>query len=380
MKISNHAANVRKTIVYKLVVAVMVIFLAMIGILYISINYYQHYAMSGLVDRLENELNKAEKSKDNGILILKQDEGISRTEFVIHTAIISLSVICLGAITFYIVISGVMKPLRQLTEKVSNIDIERASYEKNYILIENGGLEIKDLSRTLDRAFQEIYEGYERQKKFSINVAHEVRTPLAVLSAKIDVFKKKNTKGDREITEFVNSMEKNIAHLSDMVEGLMLLSGNQPVQKKMVHINELLDEIFFDMEDRALEKDLKLTMQGEDVIINTDDQILERALFNLIENGIKYSEKGGSIQACMKTVSDKAVIKISDEGVGISDEDKAHIFDLFYMVDQSRSRETGGHGIGLALVMHIVNRLGGTVSVKDNIPKGSVFEIILPIN
>ncbi|MDY2960475.1 MAG: HAMP domain-containing sensor histidine kinase [Hornefia sp.] len=380
MKISNHAANVRKTIVYKLVVAVMVIFLAMIGILYISINYYQHYAMSGLVDRLENELNKAEKSKDNGILILKQDEGISRTEFVIHTAIISLSVICLGAITFYIVISGVMKPLRQLTEKVSNIDIERASYEKNYILIENGGLEIKDLSRTLDRAFQEIYEGYERQKKFSINVAHEVRTPLAVLSAKIDVFKKKNTKGDREITEFVNSMEKNIAHLSDMVEGLMLLSGNQPVQKKMVHINELLDEIFFDMEDRALEKDLKLTMQGEDVIINTDDQILERALFNLIENGIKYSEKGGSIQACMKTVSDKAVIKISDEGVGISDEDKAHIFDLFYRVDQSRSRETGGHGIGLALVMHIVNRLGGTVSVKDNIPKGSVFEIILPIN
>lgn len=376
MKIRTHANKARKTVVYKLIVAVITIFLAMIGILYISINCYQHYTMECLAEKFESELNK---SGGGEVLVLEFDEGLSGTEFIIHTAIISLSVICLGAIAFYIVISGVMKPLKQLTEKVSGIDLEGANYEKNYIVIENGGLEIKELSMTLDRAFQEIYEGYERQKNFSINVAHEVRTPLAVLSAKIDVFKKKKQNEDEEVDKLILSMEKNISNLSDMVEALMLLSSNQPMQRRMVHLNDLIDEVFFDLEDKALEKGLKLIMKGDDVSINTDDQILERALFNLVENGIKYSDYGGTVQANLEASDDNVIIEISDEGVGISDEDKAHIFELFYRVDRSRSRETGGYGIGLALVMHTINRLGGTVSVLDNVPKGSVFKIILPI-
>lgn len=138
-------------------------------------------------------------------------------------------------------------------------------------------------------------------------------------------------------------------------------------------------KFFFDLEDMALQNNVRLIIKGDDVVLNTDDQILERGLFNIIENGIKYNEYGGCVEVDVKAEEDNVRIKISDTGVGICDEDKLRIFDLFYRVDESRNRGTGGCGIGLALVMHIVGRLGGTVSVKDNIPKGSIFEIILPI-
>ncbi|SFE61508.1 His Kinase A (phospho-acceptor) domain-containing protein [Peptostreptococcaceae bacterium pGA-8] len=379
MKIISRITNMRKTIVFKLILAVIVIFLAMISILYISINYYQSYAMERLLERMQLDLNNVEATKEDALLIFRSDEIPSRTEFLIYTAIISLGVTGIGIITFYIVIRGVMKPLKQLTEKVSIMDIEKASYEKNEFLMETGDLEVQKLAMTLDRAFSEIYDGYERQKKFSINVAHEVRTPLAILSARIDVFKKKRLGGDGEIDSFVNSIQDNIIRLSEMVESIMLLSTNRELQKREVRLNEIFDEIFFDLEDMALQNNVRLIIKGDDVVLNTDDQILERGLFNIIENGIKYNEYGGCVEVDVKAEEDNVRIKISDTGVGICDEDKLRIFDLFYRVDESRNRGTGGCGIGLALVMHIVGRLGGTVSVKDNIPKGSIFEIILPI-
>lgn len=379
MKIISRITNMRKTIVFKLILAVIVIFLAMISILYISINYYQSYVMERLLERMQLDLNNVEATKEDALLIFQSDEVPSRTEFLIYTAIISLGVTGIGIITFYIVIRGVMKPLKQLTEKVSIMDIEKASYEKNEFLMETGDLEVQKLAMTLDRAFSEIYDGYERQKKFSINVAHEVRTPLAILSARIDVFKKKRLGGDGEIDSFVNSIQDNIIRLSEMVESIMLLSTNRELQKREVRLNEIFDEIFFDLEDMALQNNVRLIIKGDDVVLNTDDQILERGLFNIIENGIKYNEYGGCVEVDVKAEEDNVRIKISDTGVGICDEDKLRIFDLFYRVDESRNRGTGGCGIGLALVMHIVGRLGGTVSVKDNIPKGSIFEIILPI-
>ncbi|MDD7510859.1 MAG: HAMP domain-containing sensor histidine kinase [Peptostreptococcaceae bacterium] len=379
MKIISRITNMRKTIVFKLILAVIVIFLAMISILYISINYYQSYAMERLLERMQLDLNNVEATKEDALLIFRSDEIPSRTEFLIYTAIISLGVTGIGIITFYIVIRGVMKPLKQLTEKVSIMDIEKASYEKNEFLMETGDLEVQKLAKTLDRAFSEIYDGYERQKKFSINVAHEVRTPLAILSARIDVFKKKRLGGDGEIDSFANSIQDNIIRLSEMVESIMLLSTNRELQKREVCLNEIFDEIFFDLEDMALQNNVRLIIKGDDVVLNTDDQILERGLFNIIENGIKYNEYGGCVEVNVKAEEDTVRIKISDTGVGICDEDKLRIFDLFYRVDESRNRGTGGCGIGLALVMHIVGRLGGTVSVKDNIPKGSIFEIILPI-
>lgn len=379
MKIISRITNMRKTIVFKLILAVIVIFLAMISILYISINYYQSYAMERLLERMQLDLNNVEATKEDALLIFRSDEIPSRTEFLIYTAIISLGVTGIGIITFYIVIRGVMEPLKQLTEKVSIMDIEKASYEKNAFLMETGDLEVQKLAKTLDRAFSEIYDGYERQKKFSINVAHEVRTPLAILSARIDVFKKKRLGGDGEIDSFVNSIQDNIIRLSEMVESIMLLSTNRELQKREVCLNEIFDEIFFDLEDMALQNNVRLIIKGDDVVLNTDDQILERGLFNIIENGIKYNEYGGCVEVNVKAEEDNVRIKISDTGVGICDEDKLRIFDLFYRVDESRNRGTGGCGIGLALVMHIVGRLGGTVSVKDNIPKGSIFEIILPI-
>lgn len=380
MKVSSYANNARKTIVFKLIVAVVAIFLTMICILYISINYYQTRMMEDIADRLEVDLNELENTNQTSFIVLTSDEIPSQTDFLFYTAMISFVVICIGTIVFYIVIKKVMTPLNQLADKVSDIDMERANYEKNEVLIENGGLEIQELSRVLDRAFSEIYEGYERQRSFSINVAHEVRTPLAILLTKIDVFKKKGIQNQDEIVEFVDSMQKNITRLSEMVDGIMLLSKNQELQKQNVCIGEIIYEVLFDLEDMAAKNEIVLQFGGTDAILNTDEQIMERVLFNLVENGIKYNEPGGKVEISVKDMNEYLLIRISDTGIGIADDEKNHIFDLFYRVDKSRSSKTGGYGIGLSLVMHIVNRLNGTVSIKDNHPKGTIFEVMLPKN
>ena len=145
MKIISRITNMRKTIVFKLILAVIVIFLAMISILYISINYYQSYVMEISLERMQLDLNNLEATKEDALLIFRSDEIPSRTEFLIYTAIISLGVTGIGIITFYIVIRGVMEPLKQLTEKVSIMDIEKASYEKNEFLMETGDLEVQKL-------------------------------------------------------------------------------------------------------------------------------------------------------------------------------------------------------------------------------------------
>lgn len=379
MKTDSCAGNARKTIVFKLIITVIAIFLVMICILYVSINYYQGQVMESIAEKMEVDLQKVEATKEDALLIFKSGEGPSQTEFFIYTAIISLLVTGIGTIIFYMVITRLMKPLNQLAKKVSAIDVEKASYEKNEILIERGGLEIQELSRALDRAFSEIYESYERQRLFSINVAHEVRTPLAILAAKIDVFKKKKTKDPAEVDEFVRSMKNNISRLSEMVEGIMLLGRDQGLQLREVSLYELLEEILFDFEDMAAEKGIALHLSNAEIKIHTDEQLLERALFNLIENAIKYTEQGGRVDILAEVEGNRMVIRIVDTGVGISEEDKHQVFTLFYRVDGSRNRQTGGSGIGLALVLHIVNRLGGTVNVRDNVPKGSVFELFLPL-
>lgn len=379
MKISDFAKKTRKTIVFKLILTVIVIFLAMTGILYFCIGIYQGHIMDKIATQLEMNLEEVEKESGDGtFLVIQAEEAAPQSEFLIYSSFIFLAVIFLGGTIFYVVITRMMKPLKQLADEVSEIDMEQASYVKNKVLIENGGMEIQELSRVLDGAFSEIYESYERQKKFSVNVAHEVRTPLAILSAKIDVFKKKKTEDPEEIRRFVDSMQKNIARLSDMVEGIMMLSQKQEVRTQAVNLREILDEILFDLEDMAAEKEVALSLEGDNVVAHTDEQLIERVLFNLVENGIKYNREGGNVQVSTEDLPDRVKIRIADTGVGIREEDKPHVFDLFYRVDESRNRETGGYGIGLALVRHIVGRLGGTISLADNLPRGSVFEVCLP--
>lgn len=340
-----------------------------------AISKRQETLMSEMGEELENVLVD---SQENDILLLIVDNAQlkSTTEFQMYSFSIMIATILLGSLAFFLIIMHVIKPLKVLTEKVSLIDIDNVESLRNEIVMSKGGYELEELSKSFDAALNKIYESYEKQKQFSANVAHELRTPLAVLRTKIDVFKKKQGHKDAEIEYFISTMENNVTRLSELVEGILFLSRDAQPQYSQVNVRLLLEEILLDVEDKAKEKEISMTIKGEDVVVLTDDMLLERTLLNLIDNAIKYNVEGGYVEVSLSESESEVVIQVADTGIGISDEKKKHIFDLFYRIEESRSRVTGGYGIGLALVQNIITRLGGSISVSDNIPQGSIFQVV----
>ncbi len=330
--------------------------------------------MNEMGEELENVLVD---SQENDILLLIVDNAQlkSTTEFQMYSFSVMIATILLGSLAFFLIIMHVIKPLKVLTEKVSLIDIDSVESLRNEIVMSKGGYELEELSQSFDAALNKIYESYEKQKQFSANVAHELRTPLAVLRTKIDVFKKKQSLKDTEIEDFIFTMENNVTRLSELVEGILFLSRDAQPQYSQVNVRSLLEEMLLDVEDKAKEKEISIAIKGADVMVLTDDMLLERTLLNLIDNAIKYNVEGGSVEISLSESESEVVIQVADTGIGISDEKKKRIFDLFYRIEESRNRVTGGYGIGLALVQNIITRLGGSISVSDNIPQGSIFQV-----
>ncbi|MBU5255305.1 sensor histidine kinase [Tissierella praeacuta] len=364
----------QKSIVFRLLISVILIFIAMTILSNFAISKRQETLMNEMGEELENVLVD---SQENDILLLIVDNAQlkSTTEFQMYSFSVMIATILLGSLAFFLIIMHVIKPLKVLTEKVSLIDIDSVESLRNEIVMSKGGYELEELSQSFDAALNKIYESYEKQKQFSANVAHELRTPLAVLRTKIDVFKKKQSLKDTEIEDFIFTMENNVTRLSELVEGILFLSRDAQPQYSQVNVRSLLEEILLDVEDKAKEKEISIAIKGADVMVLTDDMLLERTLLNLIDNAIKYNVEGGSVEISLSESESEVVIQVADTGIGISDEKKKRIFDLFYRIEESRNRVTGGYGIGLALVQNIITRLGGSISVSDNIPQGSIFQV-----
>lgn len=262
-----------------------------------------------------------------------------------------------------------MKPLKDLSTDVRKLDIDNIEEFNEISQSKQSSLEIDELTRAFNQALTKINKSYQDQKAFSSNVAHELRTPLSVMRAKLDVYKKKGPK-DETSRDFIGTMDTNIDRLSNMIDELLFLSRKKNVRLNPVDLRMLIDELVFDIEDKAEEKNIEITTSGN-LIVESDDGLLERVLFNLIENAINYTENAGKID--IELGEGKVLIK--DTGIGISDKDKEKIFNLLYRADESRSWKTEGYGIGLALVKSICDELNIKISVYDNQPKGSVFEL-----
>lgn len=376
MKKNKQVMPFRKSIVFKLLLAVILIFIAMTLILNFVINKRQEVLMSEIGDQLEIALEDSREG-ENVLLVVDDAQIRSTLEFRVYSFLAMLTTILSGSFIFYLVIMRVMEPLKTLTKQVSRIDIDNMESLRNEIATTKGGYEIEELSRSFDATLAKIYEGYEKQREFSVNVAHELRTPLAVLRTKIDVFKKKAEQNNQDIEAFVATMENNVIRLSELVEGILFLSMDEPLKLSEVHVKGLLEEILFDVEEAAKAKEVSLTIQGDSPLIRTDDMLLERALLNLVENAIKYNVRGGFVEITLCDLETEVQVKIADTGIGISEEEKKHIFNLFCRVEESRNRKTGGYGIGLALALNIVTRLGGSISVCDHSPRGSMFQVTL---
>lgn len=331
--------KIRDSIIVRLILTVVIIFIVLMLAYNFMVNNYLRNLSMKLMDNIEIP------KESGGIVLLLEDAYLkSTTEFRLYSFTLLLILISVGSLIFYFVIGRMLKPLKVLIEKINIIDINNSESLK--VLDDNvGGYEIKQLSRAFNEALKKIQYNFENQKQFSSNVAHELRTPIAVIRSKIDIFKKREVL-DEQIKLFLDSLDLNINRLAEMVDQLLFLSRDKNLILSQVNVNTLVEEVFFDLSDLAEEKNITLEITGFNLEIETDDGLLQRMIFNIIENSIKYNNPGGKVEVELRP--DIHVILIKDTGIGIVN--KEEVFDLFYREDQSRNWDIKGYGIGLPLV------------------------------
>lgn len=364
----------RRSIIFKLTAASLALFMLMLVLSNFLIARRQQAIAENLTAQVESRM-KGKAEGDSIMVFIDQEEVRHLADFKLYALGVFLVTGLLGGGIFILMIRRILSPLAVLTEKVEATDMD-AMAEKNSLVLKEGAYEIVALSEAFQKTLDKIYDNYEKERLFSVNVAHELRTPLAVLRTRVDVFKKKRGAMDPELAAFVGSMEKNIRRLSDLVEEILFLGRDGAPEFRPVNVKAMVQELLLDLEEKAEAKNVALSLEGDDILIQTDDALLERALYNLIDNGIKYNRPGGSLTIRFTDVGENTIISVADTGCGMDDEAKARAFDLFYRADPSRNHD--GYGVGLALVKEIARRLGGKIQIEDNHPAGTVFQFILP--
>ena len=362
-----------RSIIFKLTAASLAVFMIMLILSNFLITRRQADIATNLTAQVESRM-KGKAEGDSVMVFIDQEEVRHLADFKLYALGVFLATGLLGGGIFILLIRRTLSPLEALTKKVAATDMD-AMAQKDSLVLKEGAYEIVALSEAFQKTLDKIYDNYEKERLFSVNVAHELRTPLAVLRTKVDVFKKKREAMDPELAAFVQSMEKNIRRLSDLVEEILFLGRDAAPVLRPVNVKDVAWELVLDLEEKAAEKNVALAVEGEDVILQTDDALLERAMYNLLDNAIKYNVPGGKVTISFREDKEKVTVSVADTGMGMNDEDKAKAFDLFYRADPSRNHD--GYGVGLALVKEVARRLEGKIDIRDNEPTGTIFDFTL---
>ncbi|WP_394884433.1 sensor histidine kinase [Clostridium butyricum] len=296
-------------------------------------------------------------------------------KFKLETFYIMIGIIFLGSGIIFLFIGKSLKPLETLTDEVWNQKIEDLSKD---IPLPYSNDEIFKLTQAFNERNKQIYESYFIQKNFSANAVHELYTPLAIMQTKLDVFSLIHNRSIEEYESLIGFVEENTKRLSAIIENLMKITNSDDVDlSQRIFLNGLIEETFFELEDDMNKQNIIAQVKGKNTIVKGNDTLLKQVIYNLINNAVKYNVNGGTILVSIEDAGDRVKISISDTGIGIPNECKEHLFEPFYRVDKSRSREIGGSGLGLALVKKIIELHNGEIIIEDNIPKGTIFTIIL---
>ncbi|WP_346886974.1 HAMP domain-containing sensor histidine kinase [Clostridium sp. UBA1056] len=303
------------------------------------------------------------------------DSQKARMDFRLESILYMLSVIMGGGVLTYYLSGKALKPIDTLNGQIKNRTVHNLSEAMD---VPPTNDEISELTESFNEMTDKLNHAFMMQQRFSANAAHELRTPLTVLKTKVDVFKKKNTHSNEEYDALIATFEKQINRLSELVHNLLDMTNmTDEFENERVCIKDVLDDIVTELSSIAAEKDITLTLDCNNSVVMGNTDLLHRAFYNLIENGIKYNMNGGNVSVTASSNKLHTVIKISDTGIGIPNEMKKNIFEPFYRVDKSRSRKIGGAGLGLAIVESIIKKHNGKIEVTDNKTGGTYFKITL---
>ena len=288
---------------------------------------------------------------------------------------ITAAVTLLSGILAYFVSGRALKPLRSFASQVEMVQMNNLADMK---IDEDVLPEFKQLSHSFNQMLERLNTAFAAQRQFTGNAAHELRTPLALMQAQLELFSAEHPAVLPQTAEFLTLLREQTERLTQMTRTLLEMSNLQQVARnERIQLAPMIEEIFTDLAPLSDKRGVTLTAEG-DGIMTGSDALIYRLIFNLTENAVKYNRPGGSVRVSVTQEPEKLLLRVSDTGCGIPEEHQRSIFQPFFRVDKSRSREYGGAGLGLALVWEIADLHGGFVWVEESSEKGTTIAVGLP--
>lgn len=320
------------------------------------------------MEKVEVSINFSEFLPDISETIME-----SRQAFMIQSMVTTLFIIVIGGSLTWLLSGLSLRPLKKFSDKIGDITEQNLSAP---VTVPESKDEIALLAVSFNQMLSRLDAAFEAQKQFVANAAHELRTPLAIMQTKLEVFNKNDQPTEDEYKAAISSTLIQTERLSKLVSTLLeLLSMHSVETANTIDLESLIEEVICDLGKIADQKHIALTQNSGNAIITGNDVLIYRAVYNLVENAIKYNNEGGSVEVTVSKQPDSVRIEVSDNGPGIESDKWKEIFDPFYRVDKSRSRAMGGAGLGLALVKNVAELHGGTAYVSRSSQNGTTIVI-----
>ena len=300
----------------------------------------------------------------------------NKADYRKNSLIISAVLAFLGGVVTYFISGHALRPIREFSDKIEKVQAQNLADSR---IEENQVKELNQLSVSYNRMLERLSDAFEIQRQFTANAAHELRTPLALMQVQLDLYHSNSHPGnDADTVQMIKMVTEQNDRLNKMVKTLLDMSELQTVGRDdEIVLDALVDEVLEDLEPLAEGKNIRLIGKCKDITMVGSDILIYRLVYNLVENAIKYNHSGGQVIVTADRKEKHVYLSVEDTGAGIPEELKERVFEPFFRVDKSRSRELGGVGLGLALVREIVRVHDGSITVKSNPSGGTIFEVVL---
>ena len=302
----------------------------------------------------------------------------NKEDYKKNSLLISAILAFIGGVVTYFISGHALRPIREFSDKIEEVQAQNLAASR---IEENKVKELNQLSVSYNKMLERLSDAFEIQRQFTANAAHELRTPLSLMQVQLDLYNStRHPDNDADTLQTIKMVTEQNGRLSKMVKTLLDMSELQTVGRDdEIMVDALVDEVLADLDPLAQEKNIKLTGKCKNITMVGSDILIYRLVYNLVENAIKYNHSGGQVTVTAYRKEKHVYLSVEDTGNGIPEELRERVFEPFFRVDKSRSRELGGVGLGLALVREIVRVHDGSIAVRSNPSGGTVFDVILPL-
>ena len=298
----------------------------------------------------------------------------NKADYKRNSLIITVLLALLGGVVTYFISGHALRPIREFSDKIEEVQAQNLSDSR---IEENNVKELNQLGISYNKMLERLSEAFEIQRQFTANAAHELRTPLALMQVQLDLYNSASHPGnDADTLQTIKMVTEQNDKLNRMVKTLLDMSELQTVGRDdKIILDAIVEEVLADLEPLAMEKNIKLIGKCEDATMIGSDILIYRLVYNLVENAIKYNHPLGQVTVTAYQRNKHVYLSVEDTGSGIPKELRERVFEPFFRVDKSRSRELGGVGLGLAFVREIVRVHDGSICIKSGKTGGTIFEV-----